>query len=473
MNQAGERYPQETLTILTIHRLVLYIVGMLSPSPYVAWSAGQFDKLIKAAEQAPAITSEFTGAGETIRTQVAADLEELLPSLLELSHWIHEHPETAFEEHESAAKVADYVRAHGIDTTVGVGSLATALLAEVKVAGTNGEPGPVVAFVAEYDALKNIGHACGHNVICTTAVGGFLLAVQAAKANGIAGTYRLIGTPGEEGGCGKEYLIRDGIFDDVDAAIMLHPYMADVLEQPWLGNAIGTISFTGHPAHASAAPFQGANALDAAVATYQGVAALRQHMLPTDRIHAVFTPKGGGGAVNIVPQFAQLELCVRSQQLDTLAIMMKRVKEIANGAAEMHGVDVDLVFDYDHAYLPTRLNHALGARYAVAMADRGRRVLPRGILPEHMAASTDQGNVSLRVPAIHPTMAIAPLGTSLHTEEFRDIARTSAGDTGVADGAYALAMTGLDVAADPALQAAIREEFEATGGRIDPVFPEL
>lgn len=446
---------------------------MLSPSPYDAWSASQFDKLIKTAEQTPAITSEFDGADATIRNQVTADLDELLPGLLELSHWIHEHPETAFQEHESVAKVAEYLRGVGIDTQVGVGSLASAFLAEAIVTGAEGERGPVVAFVAEYDALKGIGHACGHNVICTTSVGGFVLAVQAARTNQIAGTYRLIGTPGEEGGCGKEYLIRDGVFDDVDAAIMLHPYMADVLEQPWLGNAIGKLSFTGRSSHASAAPFQGANALDAAVATYQGVASLRQHMLPTDRIHAVFTPKGGGGAANIVPQFAQLELCVRSQELDTLAILLKRVKEIANGAAEMHGVDVDLAFDFDHAYLPTRLNHALGARYAVAMEERGRRVLPRGILPEHMAASTDQGNVSLRVPAIHPTLGIAPLGTSLHTTVFREIARAPEGDAGVADGAYALAMTGLDVAADPALLAAIRAEFAATGGRIDPEFPEL
>lgn len=444
---------------------------MLSSSPYDTWSAAQLDQLVKDAEHAPAIRSAFAGAGDGAKHHVQEGLDEMLPGLVALSHWIHEHPETAFKEHESAAKVAEYLNGFGITTQVGVGSLPTALLAEVTVGGD--QPGPVVAFVAEYDALKEIGHACGHNVICTTAVGGFVLAARAAQALGIPGTYRLIGTPGEEGGCGKEYLIRDGIFDDVDAAIMLHPYMADVLEQPWLGNTIGKISFTGRAAHAAAAPFQGANALDAAVATYQAVASLRQHMLPSDRLHMVFTPKGSGGAVNIVPQFAELEICVRSQELDTMVILLRRVHEIARGAAEMHGVDVTIAFDYDHAYMPTRLNHALGARYAVAMADRGRRVLPRGIMPEHMAASTDQGNVSLRVPAIHPTLAIAPLGTSLHTETFRDLARTPSGDLGVADGAYALAMTGLDVAADQALRQAIQEEFEAGGGRIDPVFPAI
>lgn len=446
---------------------------MRTPSPYDSWQANQFEQLVEAGARAVRITSDFAGVNEGVRTQVASELDGLLPGLLELSHWIHDHPETAFEEHQSVARVAAYLEDHGINTTVGVGALATAFQAEVTVAGTSSDTGPVIAFIAEYDALKQIGHACGHNVICATAVGGFLLAVQAAKANAIAGTYRLIGTPGEEGGCGKEYLIRDGIFDDVDAAIMVHPYMADVLEQPWLGNTIGKIAFTGRAAHASAAPFQGANALDAAVTTYQGIAALRQHMLPTDRVHAVFTPQGGGGAVNIVPQFAELELCVRSQEIDTMEILLRRVHEIARGAAGAHGVDVTFTFDYDHAYMPTRLNHTLGARYAVAMAARGRHVLPRGVLPEHMAASTDQGNVSLRVPAIHPTLAIAPLGTSLHTEAFCAIARSASGDAGVADGAYALALTALDVAGDPALLAAVKAEFVATGGRIDPKPPTM
>lgn len=442
-----------------------------SSSPYDLWSANQFSALITNAERAPAITSAFTGAAKPVQDQVRSDLELMLPGLLSLSHWIHANPELAFNEHRSVAKIGKYLEEFGHTSRIGIGGLPTALLSETIVVGPDKQSGPVVAFIAEYDALENIGHACGHNVICTTAVGAYVLAVKAAQAQQIPGTYRLIGTPAEEGGCGKEYLIRDGVFDDVDAAIMLHPYMADVLEQPWLGNTIGTVAFTGRSAHAAAAPFQGANALDAAVATYQGIAALRQHMLPSDRVHAVFTPDGGGGAFNIVPSFAKLSVGVRSQALDTMTILIDRVKEIAQGAAMMHGVDVVIDFDYVHAYLPTRLNTTLGERYALAMQARGRQVLPRGILPEHLAASTDQGNVSYRVPAIHPTLAIAPVGTSLHTEEFRDCAISQAGDTGVADGAYALAMTGLDVASDPALLAAIKEEFEATGGRIDPPTP--
>ncbi|WP_336249033.1 M20 family metallopeptidase [Stomatohabitans albus] len=437
-------------------------------SPYDAWSTAQYEQLIAASETAKPITSQFRGAPDGIAQHVHHQLADLYPGLIALSHWIHAHPETAFEEHASAAALAQYLDEQGFPTTIGVGSLATALQAEHRVTGPNGEQGPVIACIAEYDALKHIGHACGHNVIAATSAGAFVLAARIASEHQIPGTYRLIGTPGEEGACGKEYLIRDGVFDDVDAAIMLHPYMADVLEQPWLGNTMGTITFTGRAAHAAAAPFAGANALDAAVATYQGIAALRQHMLPSDRIHAVFTPDGGGGAVNIVPALAKLELSVRSQEIDTMSILLHRVQAIAQGAAMMHGVDVTVQFDEDHAYLPTRLNTTLGERYAVAMADRGRRVLPRGVMPEHLAASTDQGNVSMRVPAIHPTLAIAPLGTSLHTEAFRDVAITSAGDSGVADGAYALAMVALDVAADPELLAAVKAEFEASGGRIDP-----
>lgn len=443
----------------------------MSPtSPYESWSAQQLEDLVAVSNATPPITSDFDGADPQVAQRVSADLDSILPGLLALSHWIHEHPELAFKEHESAARIKAYLEGFSLETQLGVGSLATAIQSQVVVPDADGKAsGPTIAFVAEYDALANIGHACGHNVICTTSVGAFVLTVAAARAFGLPGTYRLIGTPAEEGGCGKEYLIRDGVFDDVDAAIMLHPYMADVLEQPWLGNTVGTLTFTGRPAHAALAPFQGANALDAAVSTYQGIAALRQHMLPSDRIHTVFTPKGGGGAVNIVPAFAQLEVCVRSQQIDTMKILLDRVEAIASSAATMHGVEVDIAFDHDHAYLPARLNRRLGERYAQALSSRGRRVIPPGIFPEHLAASTDQGNVSQRVPAIHPTLGIAPLGTSLHTTEFRDIARGPEGDRGVADGAYALAMTALDVASDPALQAAVRKEFEASGGRIDPM----
>ncbi|MFC4005533.1 M20 family metallopeptidase [Prauserella oleivorans] len=410
-----------------------------------------------AVRQARPLTSPHAGAPADLREEVAAVVARHRAEVVALSRDLHAHPETAFAEHRSAGAVAKLLEGHGHRPRIGVGGLDTALLA------TAGEPGPHVAVLAEYDALPGIGHACGHNVICSAAVGAFLGIAAVAERAG--GRVSLIGTPAEEGGGGKETLARAGVFDDVDAVVMLHPFSHDIAMHPFLGRRQLEMVFHGVSAHASAQPFMGRNALDAAVAAYQGVAALRQHLPPGDRLHGVFTD--GGARPNVVPDRAAVLFYLRSMRPETLRDLADRVAAVARGAAEMSGCGLDLRWDPQPAYLPIRYNRTLSQRWAENQRPCGRAPLPPGVVPDFLTGSTDLGNLSYRMPAIHPMIAVSPATVSLHTREFAEAAGSEPGDRAVADGALGLALTAVDYLADAELRAAVHEEFEQQGGPLD------
>jgi amidohydrolase len=421
------------------------------------------DQLRAATERAAAVaqplTSPHDGAPEELLARTEQAVEAARAELLALSHDLHAHPELGYEEHRSVRAVAELLARHGIDAQVGVHGLETALRA------STGTGGPTVAVLAEYDALPGIGHGCGHNVICSSAVGAFL-GLHAVLAGGdVAGTAVLLGTPAEEGGGGKEVMARDGAFDGVDAVVMLHPFSYDAAVQPFLGRRQLRVTYTGIAAHASAQPFMGRNALDAVVAGYQGIALLRQHIPDTDRVHGVITD--GGQRPNVVPDTAEALYYVRSATPETLADLSRRMEAIAAGAASMTGCGYELAWDEQPAYLPIRANLELAARWTRHQARRGRTALPPGVTPASLAGSTDLGNVSVRVPSIHPMIAIADPDTSMHTTQFAAAAASPAGDRAVLDGAVGLALTALDVLADPALLTAVRAEFDAAGGVLD------
>ncbi|MGW5645179.1 M20 family metallopeptidase [Saccharopolyspora sp. NPDC003752] len=411
----------------------------------------------RAVAAAEPIRSEFAGADETLRADVERWVDDNAEDLVALSRDLHAHPEEAFAEHRSVAQAAELLRRHGHDAEVGVGGLDTALRVEA------GGDGPHVAVLAEYDALPGIGHGCGHNIICSAAVGGFLAAATAVSATG--GRVSLVGTPAEEGGGGKEHLARAGLFDDVDAVVMLHPFSHDIAAHPFLGRRQLEVVFHGVAAHAAAQPFMGRNALDAVVATYQGVAAMRQHMPSTDRVHGIITD--GGKRPNVVPDRAAAVFYVRSAEPGSLQDLAARIEAIAHGAASMTGCGVELNWDNNPAYLPIRHNDALAARWAQHQARRGRTSLPRGVVPEYLTGSTDLGNISYRLPAIHPMIGLGDPNLALHTEEFAAAAATPAGDRAVLDGAIGLALTTVDYLADAELRRAARAEFEAAGGALD------
>ncbi|WP_158888193.1 M20 family metallopeptidase [Amycolatopsis anabasis] len=415
-----------------------------------------------AVEAADPISSPHRGAAEEIRERVSSVVRASADDLIGLSQDLHAHPEEGFAEHRSVRALADLLEAHGHRARIGIGGLETAL-----IASTPGQDGPHIAVLAEYDALPGIGHGCGHNIICTAGAGGFLGA--AAVAERLGGRVSLIGTPAEEGGGGKETLARAGVFDDVDAVVMLHPFSHDVAMHPFLGRRQLEMVFHGVSAHAAAQPFMGRNALDAAVAAYQGVAALRQHLPSSDRVHGVFTD--GGARPNVIPERAALLFYLRSAHPETLRDLADRLARIAHGAAELTGCGVELSWDSLPAYLPIRFNTALAARWAVNQEPCGRKPLPPGIVPEFLTGSTDLGNLSYRMPAIHPMIAVSGPTVALHTKEFAEAAGSGAGDRAVVDGALGLALTAADYLGDAELRAAVHQEFEDAGGALDvPAF---
>jgi amidohydrolase len=414
----------------------------------------------RAAATAAPLPSTAAGAPAALLDATEAAVEAAGADLLALSHDLHAHPEEGFAEHRSVRAIAELLARHGVDAETGVHGLETSLRASVSA----GE-GPTVAVLAEYDALPGIGHGCGHNVIASAAVGAFLGLKTALESGEVTGTAVLLGTPAEEGGGGKELMARAGAFDGVDAVVMLHPFSYDVAVQPFLGRRQVRATYTGVAAHASAQPFMGRNALDAVVAGYQGIAMLRQHVPPSDRVHGIVVD--GGQRPNVVPERAVSEYYVRSADPATLADLCTRVEAVLVAAAAMTGCGYELEWDAQPAYLPIRANLEMAARWTRHQQRRGRTSLPPGVVPESLSGSTDLGNVSVRVPSIHPMIAIAGPDASMHTTGFAAAAAAAAGDAGVLDGAVGLALTALDVLADADLLAAVRAEFEAAGGVLD------
>lgn len=401
--------------------------------------------------------STHNGVDEDTAKALTDSVQRRQSALLALSHDIHRDPEIGHNEHRAVARIADLLRSEAHTVEVGAYGLPTAVLAS---AGTGR---PRVGVLAEYDALPGIGHACGHNVICSSAVGAWLaLAEHVTK---LGGTVELIGTPAEEGGAGKEHIARAGGFEEMDAVVMLHPFSYDVAAHPFLGRRVVDVVFHGVAAHAAAMPFMGRNALDGVVAAYTGVAALRQHLPPTDRVHGVITD--GGARPNVVPATASAQFYVRSADTQTLIDLCQRMDAIFTGAATSTGTWAEVVWDPVPPYFPIRHNRVLADRWAWHLGQRGRRVLPDGIVPEALTGSTDLGNVSLRVPAIHPMLAIAPEHVSLHTAEFAEWAQSERADLGVVDGAVGLALTVADFLADPDIRSGVKDEFEADGGVLD------
>lgn len=361
---------------------------------------------------------------------VAERIRELAPQLIECSHWLSDHPEIGLEEHESVAKFAQTVsELAGIDGQVGHGSLPTAYLAEV------GTGDLVVGLCAEYDALAEVGHACGHNIIATTALGAFAALVPLVDELGI--TLRLLGTPAEENEGGKITMLREGAFDGLHAALMIHPGPEDKYSMLPLACTNAYATFTGRDSHASNAPEQGINALDAATLTLNAIGLARQQMKPWQQIHGVITE--GGGAPNVIPGRTKLVWNVRGRTIADMWESAEIVKRCAEGAAHATGCTVEVEFD-EKAYAAIRTYPALLDLYAENTEALGRTV-SRDLI---IGGSTDMGNVSQLIPSIHPKLGLGDETLRLHTRDFQIAARGPAGDKAVVDGAITLAQTVID-----------------------------
>jgi amidohydrolase len=369
---------------------------------------------------------------EGAAARCAALVDGAAPVLLDVSHSIWDRPELCFEEHHAHDLLVEVLAAAGLAPTPHAHGLDTAFVAE---AGTEG---PLVAVLCEYDALPEIGHACGHNVIAAAGLGAGL--ALAALADELGGRVRIIGTPAEEGGGGKEFLIRAGAFDGVDAALMVHPADRDLPTMRAIAIQELNVAYRGRPSHAAAAPQRGRNALDAAVLGYVNVAALRQHIGTGERVHGIFTE--AGDKPNIVPHHTAAQWYVRSDTLDTLDDLKDRVLACLEAGAHASGCSMEHHWK-DPAYADMVDDPWLLDRWCAHSAALGRT-------PEDpevdgaVVGSTDMGNVSHLVPSIHPMIAVAPRGVSIHTPDFAGHARGPAGDRAVLDGATALAATAVD-----------------------------
>ena len=317
--------------------------------------------------------------------------------------------------------------------------------------------GPNIAILSEYDALPGIGHSCGHNIIATSGLGA-ALALSKLGAR-LPGRIRYLGTPAEERFGGKEIMAREGAFDGCDAAMMIHPSNLNLVTMPCIAIAEVEAIYHGKSAHASAMPYRGVNALDAVVTAYQSIAQLRQHIRNTERIHGIITE--GGLAPNIVPERASCRFYVRAVDAHELAPLKQRVQACFEAGALATGCRLEVHWG-DTDYLDMKTNWPMAGLYEKNATTLGREFYPITDLPAGYAGSTDMGNVSHRVPSIHPMLGVAPAGVIIHNPEFARYAASDKGDSAVIDGAKSLAMTALDLMADPAAMADAKADFEAT-----------
>lgn len=381
-------------------------------------------------------------------------IDALAGTLIELSHDIHEHPELAFREHHAHQVLTDALEHEGIEVQREAFEMETAFDAIV------GSEGPTIAVCLEYDALPGVGHACGHNIIATAGLGASLAAAAFSSDGG--GRVRILGTPAEEGGGGKVHAMRHGALDGVDAAMMVHPADADLLNMDAIAVAEIHIEYVGEAAHAAAFPHLGRNALDAAVLGYVNVAALRQHIEETDRIHGVFTD--GGARPNIVPEHAAMAWMVRSITSEKLELLKPRVLAALEAGASATGCTCTHSIPYP-PYDEVLDNPTMQSLYATNVAALGRPATTSSAAGVRVVGSTDMGNVSKIVPSIHPMIQVAPAGVSIHSHEFATHARSSKGDEAVVLGAKAMAMTIADLWAQPDQLAAAKAELSARASR--------
>ena len=388
-----------------------------------------------------------------LKQRMCARVDDLADMLIEASHDIHAHPELCFEERHAHGVLTDLLEREGVDVTRHAHGLDTAF------DGRSGSEGPEIAVCLEYDALPGIGHACGHNIIATAGLGAGLAAAALAEEAG--GRVRILGTPAEEGGNGKQLMIDAGAFVGVDAAMMIHPADADLTRMDVIAAVTVEVEWFGLASHASAAPHRGRNALDAAVLAYMNVAALRQHIEATDRVHGVF--REGGDKSNIVPDHTSMEWMVRSAGLETLEPLRRRVEAAweAGGAATGCRCEHRLL---SPPYAEMLDNELLVSLYAANAERLGR---PVGVPDREtkVVGSTDMGNVSHVVPAIHPVIAVAPPGVSIHSQAFAEHAASPAGDAAVLVGAKAMAMTIADLWSDRSLVEAARAVHQSAPDR--------
>jgi amidohydrolase len=381
------------------------------------------------------------------KSRLAAAVEGAREEVLDLSHRIHANPEVAFEEHLAAGWIAEVLTRHGFAVERPAGRLATAIRA-IRPGGRGG-PRPRIGILAEYDALPGLGHGCGHNTMAASGVGAAI--ALAAIADELPGEIVFLGTPAEERGSGKQFMIDDGLFEGIDAAIMFHPCDRNHVESHPLASEDVEVVYHGLQAHAAADPWEGLNALDAMILLFSSVGLWRQQLRPDARVHGII--QEGGTAANIIPERTKAWFMLRSPDQVEYERMKIRFRAMAEAAATASGTTVEIAFSGGAKSM--KQNPGLEARWVANAAAYG--IVDQG--PDPNSGSTDMANVSWVCPTIHPELAIADEGTPGHSILFRDAAVTPRADDATLLAATLVAQTAYELFADPALVESAWQEF--------------
>jgi len=385
-----------------------------------------------------------------VKQKVAGAVDRLADSLEALSHRIHDTPELCFKEEKAHAWLTEFLEKNGAQVERGVGGLPTAFRATIAGAA----PGPTIAIMAEYDALPGIGHACGHNVIATAGSGAGAALAQALGRLPFAGRIQVIGTPAEEGGAGKVRLMEAGVFEGVDAAMMIHGRCGTQVWRPSLGIIKVKAEFHGKATHASSWPWRGVNALNAVIQLFVGLDQMRQQIRPDARVHGIIVK--GGEQPNIIPEYTRADFYLRALTKDYCQELLRRFRGCAEGASAATGCRVEVTAE-PTIHDPLKANMTMATIFEKNLAFIDFPVDPDD--GEAGYGSTDCGNVSQALPTIHPYIRISPDGVPGHSREFAEWARSPMARAGMLAGAKALALTALDLLAAPDQLAAAKEEF--------------
>lgn len=379
-------------------------------------------------------------------------INKLQDTFYDVSKYIGQNPELGHEEFKACKALTDVLKEQGFTVEIGTCDLPTAFTAVYD----SQKPGPSIGFMAEYDALPDLGHACGHNLIGTMSIAaGIGLSKAVAETGGKVYVY---GTPAEETRGGKVTMAKQGIFNHLDVAMMVHPYYCHQKSGRSLAMDAIQFEFFGKSAHAAAAPHEGINALDGVLQTFNSINALRQHVKPDVRIHGVITE--GGKAANVVPDYAVAQFYVRASTRAYVDEVTEKVKACANGAALATGTKLK-ISNYEFSYDDMQTNQTLSDVYTNNLISLG--VSEQSITEDQGDhGSLDMGNVSQVVPAIHPYIQICDDYFVCHTHEFREAALSEQGREAMILGAQTMALTGYDVLTNQTLLQKIKEEFNAT-----------
>ncbi|MHA7138092.1 M20 family metallopeptidase [Rossellomorea arthrocnemi] len=382
------------------------------------------------------------------KEQISSIIDREKEGLVALSRYIQQNPELGGEEYKSSKALCDYLEDQGFTVQRGVGEFDTAFIANYK----KGEGGIHVAFCSEYDALPDIGHACGHHLIgvASVAAGLALAKLETDEQYEVS----VIGTPDEENVGGKIDLLNEGVFENVDIAMMFHPGYSTIINVKSLAFHSYEFIFHGENAHAASEPWQGKNALDGVIQTFNGVNALRQHVKPDVRIHGII--KEGGKATNIIPHRAVAEFCIRSIDNVYLEEVVEQVMNCAKGAALMTGTELE-VKEIGHPYAAMVSNQTMVELYEEALDEFNYVDISR--YDEGMG-SIDMGNVSRAVPSIHPVLSLTDQLVPGHTKEFADMCNTPVAYETMLLAGKTMAHTCLNVIKNKEIQEKIKEEFK-------------